>query len=71
MLPVSELYALLLNDILILLEKYDKKFHLQCHTAETVSGNKDDSPVIRVQEYLYIYIYNIQRHAAHDRGWSM
>ena len=58
-------YALLLNDVLVLLERYDKKFHLQCHTAETMSGNKEEySPVIRVQEYL-------QRHAAHDRGWSI
>ena len=58
-------HALLLNDILVLLEKHDEKFYLRCHTAETVSGNKEEySPVIRLQECLL-------RHAAHDRGWSM
>ena len=62
---LSELHALLLNDILVLLEKHDEKFYLRCHTAETVSGNKEEySPVIRLQECLL-------RHAAHDRGWSM
>ena len=57
-----ELYALLLNDVLVLLEKHDDKYHLRCHTAETVSGNKEElSPVIRLKECLL-------RHAAHDRG---
>ena len=43
---LSELHALLLNDILVLLEKHDEKFYLRCHTAETVSGNKEEySPV--------------------------
>ena len=42
---LSELHALLLNDIiLVLLEKHDEKFYLCCHrcTAETVSGNKEE-----------------------------
>ena len=57
-----ELHALLLNDVLVLLERHDEKYHLRCHTAETVSGSKEElSPVIRLQECLL-------RHAAHDRG---
>ena len=53
---------MLLNDVLVLLERHDDKFYLRCHTAVTVSGNKEElSPVIRLQECLL-------RHAAHDRG---
>jgi len=61
---VVELYALLLTDILVLMEKQEDKdkYFLRCHPHETVNGVKEElSPVIRLNECLL-------RHAAADKG---
>ena len=61
-LPSPDLYALLFNDILVLLEKHEEKYLYRCHTVENVSGTKEElSPVIRLKECLL-------RHAAADKG---
>ena len=65
-LPSPELHALLLTDVLVLLEKHEDKdkYYLRTHTVEGVSGNKEElSTVIRLKDCLL-------RTAAADRGTS-
>lgn len=66
--PPSELHALLLTDVLVLLEKQEdkekekEKYFLRTHTVESVSGIKEElSTVIRLKDCLL-------RTAAADRG---
>ena len=60
--PPTELYVLLLTDILVLMEKHEDKYVLRCHTLEKVNGVKEElSPVIRLKECLL-------RSAAADKG---
>ncbi len=59
-----ELHALLLTDVLVLMEKHEDKdkYYLRCHTLEKVGGSREElSPVIRLKECLL-------RHAAADKG---
>ncbi|CAI8027711.1 Rho guanine nucleotide exchange factor 12 [Geodia barretti] len=61
---VIELYALLLTDILVLLERHEErdKFYLRCYTVEGLGGVKEElSPVIRLKDCLL-------RSAAADKG---
>ena len=60
----AELHALLLTDVLVLLEKHEDKdkYYLRTHTVESVSGTKEElSTVIRLKDCLL-------RTAAADRG---
>ena len=61
---LTELYALLLTDILVLLERHEErdKFYLRCYTVEGLGGVKEElSPVIRLKDCLL-------RSAAADKG---
>ena len=61
---MTELYALLLTDILVLMEKHDEreKYYLPCYHVESIGGTKEElSPVIRLQDCLL-------RSAAADKG---
>ena len=61
---VAELYALLLTDILVLVERHEErdKFYLRCYTVEGMGGMKEElSPVIRLKDCLL-------RSAAADKG---
>ena len=60
----AELYALLLTDILVLVERHEErdKFYLRCYTVEGLGGVKEElSPVIRLKDCLL-------RSAAADKG---
>ena len=60
----AELYALLLTDILVLVERHEErdKFYLRCYTVEGLGGMKEElSPVIRLKDCLL-------RSAAADKG---
>ena len=62
----SELYALLLTDILVLVERHEErdKYYLRCHSVESIGGTKEElSPVIRLKDCLL-------RSAAADKGES-
>lgn len=62
--PPPELHALLLTDVLVLMEKHEDKdkYYLRTHTLEKVGGTREElSPVIRLKECLL-------RHAAADKG---
>jgi len=59
-----EVHVLLLNDVLVLLEKHEDKdkFYLRTHTVESVGGAKEElSTVIKLKDCLL-------RTAAADRG---
>ena len=60
----ADLYALLLNDILVLMERHDErdKYYLPCYHVESIGGTKEElSPVIRLKDCLL-------RSAAADKG---
>ena len=58
----TELYVLLLTDVLVLMEKHEDKYVLRCHNLEKVNGVREElSPVIRLKECLL-------RSAAADKG---
>ena len=60
----TELYALLLTDILVLVERHEErdKYYLRCYTVESIGGTKEElSPVIRLKDCLL-------RSAAADKG---
>ena len=62
----TELYALLLTDVLVLAERHEErdKFYLRCYTVEGLGGVKEElSPVIRLKDCLL-------RSAAADKGPS-
>ena len=53
--PLSELYTLLLEDILVLLQKQDERLILKCH-SKNLAGSADTkhifSPIIKLNTVL-------------------